>query len=959
MHTILTDIRVVGKELRLSLEGLGSFAVTDYLHTFPLKRVPLETITWAVNELSWRERLRGLECRIVSSFVDVVQVDGPLKVAQAKCFTLQQLKQHIVHHPRVEENALFAQKMFDYLIENPPQKRKPFTIENLLEHLYAHPNVQRRHHHTIDALLGILEEGWPIHSGNVPKDKTPKVMIPSPLPKEFFRGNYSQLARWKIAPKGSVVDVDESLVGELKSGKREIKLRNRIIYVSQRTASEILNLPMAFVDIEKPLFGTDREEISWTALTLTNRGTLNSYVASLYTLPSMINGFSSVPCVDESTLVEKVKQLIAPTRVFVAYNVPFDAIQLREAGEFTIGEDEEEPKKIATLKFFERIGVKGKDVLDLLRWARIQYDYLPNKKLQTVAKHVLGEGHFQKSITYEQQAELEALCQGRDIEVSPKIKGLITSTPPAEIIANYVTNDARVLVELTESKAFRHAVEDVAFMGELFRIDPFLMLHDAKRIQDYLERKFFEKAGIFRDGLHPRFAVFTKYEQKVKQKLMRVLERSFPARQEGLQHNVVKAYLPLGRVLRQDVRWFYPEAKQFYAYVDQFRNDPQRRFFLARYEDALAEWMWKDYAAYAYERDKLRKMIPDTQRRKQFRDYCGGWKNRLHAHGLEEKLTKAAIAQKDILPLMTNMDHEYLAQRNISFGDFFREFRQWCKVQQKNRILWGSWEAGWDTFEERLTSFCGEVNKFLQQKGMEIVHTQNKYLYVKGNMKAMYEPDSLVIPVDEIEKAYVADSIYYQRHGAWHGLKWENKPTHTMNVYEMDVVGEFLDKMMEDNVEEALESLWLNLDTLACRKVPKEELVWQTRYSGKYRTYENGDEIHFYEWRPEEQVREKVLKGKEMTMEREHDAIMRRDYVNEPYYEGKDIVYKTRWLLSPAAFEPDWKMYEEKMVEKVKGLVKPLLGKEAEQFARDALSREIERKLKFYVEKLPKQREMF
>ncbi|HIG93906.1 TPA: hypothetical protein HA242_02940 [Candidatus Woesearchaeota archaeon] len=964
VQTILTNIKVVGQKLQLSLAGLGSFTATDYQHIFPLQRVSSEVLEWVIHELSWRSSLQKLPRRIISTFFDTVQVTAPLSVVQSKCYTLQQLQRYLVDHPHLAEQHRFVQRMFDYLIEHPPEHRKPYSLSALRDHLYAHPRVQSRHKPTIDSILNVLAEGWPLDSlPLIPQDKTPRVRLPSPLPAEFYRGSYSKLARWTIAPKGSVVEVDATLIQELQAGKKEVSLQNRITYARQRTLDEILQQPMVVLDIEKPLFNTDEEEISWTALIALQRGQiLEKNIVSLYALPSEVQGFQTKVALDEFDLVAQVAHRISRYRqpsIFVTYNVPFDAIQLREAGEFTIGEDEEEPKKISSLRFFERIGIKSMEVLDPLRWARTQFDYLPNKKLVTVAKHVLGEASFQKQITYEQQAELEHLCKSRSIAASPPVQQLVAHRSAPEIIASYVGEDALAVTRLIQSEVFHHGLEDVVQMSQLFTINPFLLLHDAKRIQDYLECKFFQKVGIFRDALFSRFTVFTKYEQRVKDRLFRAVEKSFPSSGEGVFSPITKVYLPLGRVLRQDVSWFFPEAKQFYGSVDQYKDDPQRQFFLARYEDALAEWMWKDYAAYRFERDKLRKMIPKIEERKQFRDYCWNWANRLRIQGLEEKLNRSAVAQKDLLPLMMDTDQKYLAQRGVSFRLFFEEFRQWCKVRQKNRMLWGSWEAGWDTFEERLKNFCDSVNQYLQQHGLKVVHAQNRYLYLQGNTAALSQPESPVIPVDEIETSYAAGgSLYYQKHGAWEGIKREKKPMHHLCVYEMDTFGEFLDDILARKMEEALTGLWRNLDALGCHKVPKEELVWKTGYSGKYRAYEAGEEIHFYEWNSEEESQTKLLKGKKFIITREKDEAG-SDFIQEPSYQGKDLVYQKRWLRFVHEIKPDWEIYVARIAEKAKELVKPLLGRDAQQFVLDALAREPEQRLEFYLGKLPRQIELF
>lgn len=949
MQTLLTDIRVRGHSLKLSLQGLGSFTAVDYEHTFPLQRVPPSQVAWAWNELSRREALQGHTRREVDSFFDLIQVDAPLEVARRKSYTLGQIKEHLLHHPDLLDVPQFVTRMIDYLIKSPPTALKPYTITSLREHLYAHPKVEERHKPTIDKILIVLEEGWPIHGT---EDASPRVWIPSPLPTEFFRGGYSALARWRIAPKGSLVEVDDSLVAALEAGSREIPLENRIKYLRVRTAEELLRETMSVVDIEVPLFDTKDAQVSWASVMHhQQRKLLEATVFSLYQTPSS-GEFQSEQGVGEEELVEKVKRSIrnSGSTIFVAYNVPFDAIKLREAGNFEIGEDDEEPKKVATLPFFERIGIKARDVLDLYRWARIQFDYLPNQKLVTVVKHLQGESSFKKDITYRQQAQLERICQGRDpAEASPEVRAMLTERSAPEIIASYVHKDTAALVDILDSELFQQGVEDACHLGQLFTIDPFLLLHDAKRIQDFLERRFFEKVGTFRDALYPRFKVFTQYEHKVKEKLKREVKSHFPTTTQGTIENCTKVYLPLGRVLRQDVQWFFPEAHEFYTYVDAHNNDPQRRFFLARYEDAMAEWMWKDYAAFLYEQGKFDEMTKEMDQ-SSVEGRLMQVSYRLTARGLEERVRKGTVAQYHLRANFTDEDQRFMDEQKLDLPSFHRLFKQWSRVRQKNRILWGAYETGWKTFDSRLEGFCKEVQEYFQSHGMEVVHADNRYLYVQGSEQALREPECPVIPVDHIPRAYVAgERIYYPKYDFIAGFKRGEHPTNHLSLFEMETFGNFLDNVFQEDYADALEEIWMGLDALGGHNLPPREIIHYISSRGFYRALALEGKIEFYEWDQNEVSRTKILRGKEYVMKRQTDPTTKKDYILEPEYDGKELIEVKRWLLNPKELCLDWDRYIEKVVAMALSLVRPLLGEDSASFVRDALSSEPQHQLGFYV----------
>ena len=964
MLTILSDIRVRGHKLELTLEGLGSFYVNDHLHTFSVNRIDFEDAEWLKKEITRRPALAGSKPKTIDSFLDVVQIEAPIDVAQSRCFTMQQLKNHLLSHPETEEEHRFAGRMFDYLISNPPPGKKPYTIDRIRNHLYAHPNVRRRHRYTIDDILIVLEKGWPINGedgamggkadGKTVKDKTAKVRVPSPLPEEFCRGKYATYARRKVAPKGSIVEVDDSLVREISSGKKEISLENRITFKRMPTAKELLDQPMALVDIEIPLFRHKESEVSWAAMVLyAEREVKDRIIYTLYGFPdeTTINGYRMVKCDDEQDLAAKVAADIksSGTETFVAYNVPFDAIKLREAGKFQPGEDDEEPKKISTIPFFERIGIKAMNVRDLLAEAKKKFGYLPNRKLVLVAKHVLGDEVFAKSIDYDQQEDLEWVCKGKEPQ-REDVKEMLRDNSAEEIIGSYVSMDAEVMVKLIEDEAFNTSLEDIAFISQTLRIDPYLLLHDPKRIQIFQERKFFEKVGVYKDIVYPRFKSFIKYENRVKGKLTRTIEKRLSVKSQGLVRDVCQAYLPLGRVLRQDIGWFFPEVREIFNYIDQFKWDPQRAYSLTKFEDALSEWMWKDYASYLYEKDKLDKLIKKLDDQQGFDTLCSICFMYLMDNGLEKKLNRSAIAQKDLKPLLKS--NEYMQAEGLSLREFQQMFRQWSRVRQRNRILFGAYEAGWETFAGRLENYCGEVEKFCQKNELEIAHVQGRHAYMTGNIANLYEEGCPLIPVDKMPTAYLAGGkIFYQKFGFYPGFKKTDKPTYNMSIFEMGVFVRFLEEVLNDDLPTAVASLWEGLGKLGGRDISRYHLIRQVKSTGIIKAYEKGEEIYFYDWGAEEDSRVKVLSGDEFIMERQIGED--RDFIMEPYLQGRSIVEKKRFLISPEEYEPDWEMYEEKISKRARGMMVPLLEKKlAKRFVNDALNVEQGNELEFYIENL-------
>jgi len=964
VQTTLSNLRFRGNRLELTLRDLGSFSVDDYLHTFPLKRVPSDEYDRAKLDLQSRVSLNSLPRREQRSFLDLIQVDAPPQIALSHFYTLKQIRQHLLHHPENAEYFTWIERMFDYLQSNPPPGKTPYTLEKVKAHLLAHPKVQPRHHSIINTIISAAEDCWPalveLNPDQNKKDKSYKIRVPSPLPESFHRGNYTALARWRIAPQGSIIEIEDSLVEEIQSGNQKISLAGRLRYERSRTAQEILGEKVVFLDTEVPLYDTAEEELSWGGMIFHQSGTASR--GSLYALYPVISqpSFSAQQVSTEGDLAAKISTEIKSlgTTLFVAYNVPFDALHLREIGNFTLGEDEEEPKVLSSLKFFERIGIKGMDILDLYRWARTQFRYLPNQKLVTVARRVLGETAFSKQINYQQQAELERICR-RDTRynLSPEVAEMLQERTAPEIIASYLREDIKVLEKIWESDFFTHGTEDLAFMSQLFKIDFFLLAHNPNRIQDYLERKFFEKVGTFYSAAFPPFKAITEYEQRVKDKLERIVQKNFPAKAEGRAEQIIQVFLPFGQAFREDLAPLFPEVEEFHQYVDAHRDDPQRHFFLAQYEDALANWIWTDYAAQQYEQNKFHKMA--GKREQKLEVMFGGTYHVLKARDLGEKVHRGSLAQKDFRTVFTGFDQDYIQKEGLDFREYFFLFKQWARAREKDRLLFGAYQCCWENLESRLNQFSAKVNLFLQSSGLEILHTQGKFLYLRGDPEKLNAADCPVIPTDQIPLAYLAGGkIFYPRYGYNRSFKRDDQPTNNLNLWEMQTYGSFLEEIFAGNQDRALTHLWDGLRELVQKTVPSENLVWRTAFSRMYRAFENGKEIPFYDWRMEENYRIKIIKEKEYRMERQREG--KKEFINEPYLlEHGKIIYCKRYLRSPKGIKFDPTLHYQRAERKTSALVLPLLGKRTKEFVIDVLSAEPKRDLNYYLNPPPGQISLF
>jgi hypothetical protein len=971
MQAVLREISARGKDLEIIVDDVGKFIASDYLHFFPTGRATDEELEETKQALE-REGLRNLKRQDHISFIPVIRVYAPLEYTRAKVFPLPQIKDYLTENIEDDHLNRFAVKMFDFLIQDPPEIRKPYDVERLQRHVLSLPNVQEKHHGRINEIFSLLEQGWP--TTRMPnqeahaKSKSPNLKLKGPLPTAFYRGAYTAQARWDIAPKGSIVELDDSLVEDIRSQSEEgdiprVPINGRLQFVRMRTMEEILSQTMSVYDIEKPLFNTDQEEVSWTAVVNQNfsNGHEDRTIFSLYNVDTEVKGYNIVTCENEKELTAQVAQRIkrSGSTIHVAFNIVYDSTNLREAGPFNVGIEDETPVKVVSIPFFERMGIKGYDVLDIFKWSKIQLSYLPNQKLVTVSKHLFGEGEFDKEINYDQQAQLERICKGMNPEeATVDVQEILGDRTAPEVIASYVGEDVLVLPRIIDHERFRKSLEDVCFLSQWARVDPFLLLHDSKRIKDILDRKFFLFEGTFMEAAFPRFPNFVKYEQKVKQKLKNNVVGPWKGKEVGRAEQVTKCYLPFGRILREEITDLLPiEAGELYEYIDSHRADPQRQFFLAKFEDALAEALWTNYAAYLQERDQLERTTRGLERkgydlnREELNGFCNNLVGIFKYEKMLDKVNRAAISQKDLREHLREEDLDYLERTGlvpfrdkINLKSFKTLFEHWCRTRQKNRILWGFVGEGWQHFESKIEETRKKVEQYCLDNGLEIIHGQNRYVYVTGDTDSLELTESPLIPVDDVGSAYVtSDKIIHSKYGFYDGFVRKEHSDHNSTIYEMETIGKFLDLILDGKEQEARFGLEQDLRKLAREEVPLEELVRHTKKSGLYRAYENGGELCFYQWDGNQNSKELAFKGETYVMKRQKGEP--RDFVIEPTKwkingDSGELEIKEqniRYLIKIEDFNPDWEIYKEKVADKVAKYLKPVLKGSTRKFLKRVL----------------------
>ena len=370
--------------------------------------------------------------------------------------------------------------------------------------------------------------------------------------------------------RGNVDKVRETLrsrgYGELRKrkGMYEVILdsEGRLKEKAYLTPDEFLSLPNLFIDIEIPLFMDGDYTIRWVGCLYTF-GNQREY--RIFTLNDLrLKDVAIQKAENEKELVKLVKEYILQKDPFViyVYNAAFDLVELRERGDFRPGWEKSKPSYQSRVKFFERFKMRGRLIIDLLSWARIALGFLPDKKLDTVARYFnIGK----KELSYEELAACEKAAIDGDTE-----KG--------RAIVEYLLGDLELLEKLIGTEHYKR------YLDFAFRVAPFgttlsKLMHSHEALFDCVRKEFYEREGRFFEGVFRQTKKDFESMKENKQRFARIFSGMF-----GLRHGVYKSaflcYVPIGTELVKELTKRYPKLEKL---LEMYRNaeDWKERYFLS------------------------------------------------------------------------------------------------------------------------------------------------------------------------------------------------------------------------------------------------------------------------------------------------------------------------------------------------------------------------------------------
>ncbi|MBR9676488.1 hypothetical protein GOV05_05770, partial [Candidatus Woesearchaeota archaeon] len=531
---------------------------------------------------------------------------------------------------------------------------------------------------------------------------------------------------------------------------------NMIPKVRKMTADEWRAQKWLFLDIEKPQFNSPDEEVSWVGFDYWQD--CEPILREIHTLRDLgvevFEGSNIYTYSDIDEMLGGMKKSVKKENPFVAsaFNAKFDFTELRGAGDFEdfgIGVEEDDPRYIVSLSFFERMGLRGKVVFDMFNFARIIEGHLPNRKLDLVTRHVHGDESVGKDLNYAQLRELEKIAidgivrnRREDVilMIEEKMEKRVEEMSELErkwgsarVQGSYLNKD----LGAPTNAFFRHewGIDNFDWLCELSEkfgvgIERFITHNNVK---DVLERLYFDNVGVFYDHVYVRSKKRVLAEQKATAKFKSIRRSLLDAKDvKGLHSDVHHVYIPLTTKFLDVLSDARPVNKEYFDRFPKSFSSLEEKYFYTGFLGALLREPGFNYASFV-------KTKPTSF----------------------DEISKRA---------------RLLGNFRGKFGIFPNEFG--------------------DVLEETYK----EVNSFIRENELEVVFRGASYAYLVGDRRVLEDVEAPVVLVDSIDNVLVADNLYYKKHGYYRGVVVKDHPTKFVSMFEMGLYKDIVDLILDGRV---------------------------------------------------------------------------------------------------------------------------------------------------------------
>jgi hypothetical protein len=604
---------------------------------------------------------------------------------------------------------------------------------------------------------------------------------------------------------------------------------------------EIVNFKWAFIDIEIPHFRRKDAGITWIGAKYWDGKKEISRIHTIYDVaPDSCNGYEVVKHKGIEEMIESFTNEINGFNpdIVSSYNTRFDLIKLREtlAG-FLIGKNKKSsaykelktnPLYKVTTKFFERIDITNRLVIDLFRWQKIARAYDINAKLEMAAG-------FRKIFGYDLLEKFEDYC----------IKGGKLGEKAASIISKYLAKDVDSLFSIFNLKEFKNNMEDVLWMSEKFGISSDRLLHLTNVINEFQEEGFFKQMGITRKHIFPY--IKTKQTNELERKCLeyftkKVVTKSIKEnRIKGISNDVYKVFIPVGDFFRGPLSARSEKITDFFEYKDDFKGDKQRIFFLEQYAKEFSRWMAVDYARFLKDKEKYNKILSknkiDFMEIKNIRRDLEAIVADKKQIKISEKLKKGNLTIKDIEELADEKIRLFAENKNIDSNNLAKIINLYSIARKKQNHFSGNYGITPQQIKRILDKRFNEINEFIEKNGLEIVAKEGNYLYLKGNKHVLEREDAPVVMVDEIKKLYHSDKVYYEKNGFFSNIQFKDHPGYHLSMFEMNAYERMIKNLLKGNKEKAKRA-YEHVSNVSCiKKQKKENFFFENKSKQRYSSF--------------------------------------------------------------------------------------------------------------------------
>jgi len=739
-------------------------------------------------------------------------------------------------------------------------------------------------------------------------------------------------------------------------------------------AEEILDSRWCFIDIEKPRFDTEKEEVSWVAITYYENKALKKEIhTSKKTGEEFKQRFlQEKNCKiidhyqDENWLMAGVQASINAMnpKVLCTYNTPYDLVELDKTEHgIEYGERKSRARKEVTTRFFERINVKDKIIIDPLPIMKTAKKFLPNKKLAMIAQE-LGL-KFRKSINYKMMAELEDIIDGKPLEEASektraKIKEFTADAEEeqdirkacAQIIANYVGDDVDILPELMFSQEMQNYMKHIGWIAKFADVNFQKAAHTPNSVNNLQKKDFFEKTGTHLDTIHKRTKALQRAENRIRRFVKKTKQGGKDKQKNktvrGLHKNIAHFVIPSWPFLKTDLEHRFPEAKQLFEYLESSKENKNDYYFISQYADAFCKYLLHAWGTYikarntleaeikkagrnfhsidhacllckellqdTHDKDQLRRAYVNTRTLEKVLDSRAYLEEYYTPSGKQDLLAESEIKKticKNIRTINRIMQDQQLELHNLQHW-----LNQWLSTAKKRNNVAAPFNTDPENievleFEQKLLN----LEAALRKAKIKTVHKKDENIFLTAQDTEKLPEEIPAIKVDTQDRAYIAEDtdtksnnrIYYPKHGFYGGMRVkDDEPSNHLTLFEMQAYGGFLAHLFNGHIDEAVRHILKEKQRFNENKVAKKELLFYIKKHNTYEAFVKGERIRF---------------RTDTKQNTRYDAKKRMRYIEEYNKKGEPArIYITQ----TEDIALDRRQYSERIEERVRKLIQPI-----------------------------------